>query len=325
MSDGNEATEIVLSGTGSEISFQVYQDVYNSITGHRENLSRNMFDFHKVGFDDLKSLHAQMEQMLEQYACEASGCSVVVRYSDGRTDSFSSFERFETLSGAKVGCVENLELSYEFLIVLPKTKEAKTYKVGVFLMSHVGLLDRLNRSNASDLERNMMNDLMKITARFHIEYVDVSVARSIEAQLDEWYRGLKKEPLIFRHKIARFFATHSGQVTKFAGFVALISITWYLFLPSISSDTSSLFKILTVFVASVSMMTGIGYGLGSWAGRSFKSLSPMAFIKLSNADVETKSSVRQSYLKSIGALVLAAVGTISVSLLATYVASLLGI
>jgi hypothetical protein len=266
-----------------------------------------------------------MEQMLEQYACEASGCSVVVRYSNGRTDSFSSFERFETLSGAKVSCVENLELSYEFLIVLPKTREAKTYKVGVFLLSHVGLIDRLNRSNASDLERSMMNDLMKITARFHIEYVDVSVARSIEAQLDEWYRGLKKEPMVLRHKIAGFLAKHSGQISKFVGFLALIAVSWYLFLPNLLGEAANLFKVLTLFVASVSMMAGIGYSLGSWAGQSFKSLSPMAFIRLSNADTDTRSNVQQSYLKSIGALILASVGTISVSLLATYVASRLGI
>ena len=164
---------VVLSGTGQEVSFQLFQDIYSSLTGRQEKLDRNYFDRHHLRLNDFINLHSQLAQLIEQYQCKMSQCSVVVRYSDGRSESFSSFDRFKLQIGTRNECVENVELSYEFLIVLPKTKEPRTYKVDIFALSHIGVKERLEQRDASEVERRVNEDFTKISTRVEINYTDI--------------------------------------------------------------------------------------------------------------------------------------------------------
>ena len=321
--DGNEV--VLLSDSGQEVSFQLYQDVYNSVTGRKEKINRPYFDSHHMRLGDLKSLHSHMAQALEQYVCEKSTCSIVVRYSDSRVETFSGFERFELQVGSRNACVENIEIIYEFLLILPKTKEPKTYRVSFGAISQYGLLDRMDITSASDFERRMLDDLTRMTASVSIEYIDVAVARNIEAQIDEWYQGVEKFEDGFWGRQSRRLSNYADNFVKFSGYLTLLVASWYLIVPAIQENNASLFLSLAMFSVGVSLVTMLGFELGNWSSKFLKGIGVKSFIELSDYDRRTRLRVANTTAKAFSMFLLANFGAIAVSLIATILAHFIGL
>lgn len=324
MSKDENQKVVALSANGVEVSLQLYQDVYASVTGKKESTSKTFYEAHHIRLNDIHNLHNQIAQLVEQYACESSNCSIVVRYSDSRSERFSSFEKFIRLAGTRSSCVEHIELEYDFLFVLPKTKEAKSYKIEFLLVSQVGLQDRLSRTSASAIELRVMEDFVNFSGNLKIEYVDVAVARNLEHQIDEWYRGIPKAEQSYIHKLAKFFTKHADNITKGSGYLAIALAAWFIISPSVVSFETT-FKAVILVMLSTATVTMLGYDLGRWAGNIFRKIRPRSFIELSQIDLDTKQQLEKSRLAAFGTLLLATIFTVSIGLATTYIGKLIGL
>ncbi len=182
---GSVLLDKVKISTGGEVSLQVIQDVYNDITGRTERLGRYFFDAHRIEFSDIENLHRSIEALMEQYHCMGSNCSITVRYIDDKTERVSSFQKFAAQGTTRNECVEEFELEYNFLIILPKTNEARPYTLEVGLRNTMALPKKMENLQASDIQRRISFESMRLTGRMTIEYVDLAVARSIEAQVED--------------------------------------------------------------------------------------------------------------------------------------------
>lgn len=244
------ASEVVGAEVAGVPSLQVYQDVYNSLTRKTETLVRFFFEKHIVSINDLQNLHSFLEQAVEQYQVNASSCSVVVRYADGKSERFSSFGRFTTLGLQRtIPCVD-IEIEYNFLILLPKSQEAKPYKVEVGLRSGVGIIESFKITNATETEQAMYFDLHSGTARLDISYVDLAVARALQATIEDWYKSLRKQG---QNRVWSILRKYSNFLIAGAR-VLCIWITLVLFL-KFSEDSffgsSNLFEALISLSAAV--------------------------------------------------------------------------
>lgn len=116
-------------GQSTEVSLQVYQQVYNDLTGKSEHLRRLWLDPHVITASDLEQLHQRLEQCAEQYRMLASHVQVSVTYNNQESERFSSFEKFVRTGLERNNPTEEVELVYDFLLELPKVQEAKPYRI----------------------------------------------------------------------------------------------------------------------------------------------------------------------------------------------------
>lgn len=317
MSD-SKSTDLVV-GTESQVSVQVFQDVYYSLTGKSERLTKLFYDCHDISIDEIKNLHHVIEQTLEQYEIVASNCFVVVRYADSRSERFSGFSRFETQCSSRSCPTEDVAIEYDFAIALPKTREARPYKLRVGLRSTLGVLKKFEIRNSSDFERRMFFEYDNATARLDLEYVDLAVARNLEAQVETWYGDLKKRNLNSLQKWAGRMKGIAATLMRVMALTlaAALSVAW--FSPELTSEIQ-LFHALSATVASflaLNLLTFHGANaVSKWLGR----ITEVSVVRLSKADnacmSEREKSTAFLLFRSLGIALL----TILTGLITTYLA-----
>lgn len=157
---------------------------------------------------DIERLHKDFEIQLEQYDCTVTNCHVSVKYCNGKSEGFSGFNRFKLNGVNKSSPTENIDIKYDFLVLLPKTNEAKPYKLIVGIRSTLGVVQRLYESRASKAETNFFFQLERATARLEIHYVDLAVARSLEALVEDWYKSLRTKGGATQHNTKSKISSH---------------------------------------------------------------------------------------------------------------------
>jgi hypothetical protein len=316
---GDNSELIALDGTGQEVSFKLYQDVYNSITGKTEKLVRNYYGKFHVKLDDFDQLHNIIAQTIEQYDCRSSILNIVAQYSDGRSERFSGIERFRLQGVNRNACVENIDFQYDFLFILPGTSEPKKYRLEVFLISSVGIEDRLFRTEANDYEKFMNNSFSQNTGRIDISYIDLAVARNLEGQVDEWFRALPQTSYGWLSKLAQKLPRFLPFIVKFFGFLAFGISAKFLLLPMIT-DLKSMFTAVVIVIAAGFVMSYFTSVIYSPVRKRFDMIKPRSLIELSKCDREKKSSLDGTVLQSW----LVFFGMIIVSILSGFASTVLG-
>ena len=325
MNDRSANEQVVVKTAGSgDVSFQVYQDVYNTLTGKKEQLNRMLFDYHVIELSDYENLHHLMEQTIEQYDCKISHCSVSVRNSDGRTENFSSFEKFKLQVGNKRCATEDVVFEYEFLILLPKTNEPKTYTVTIATRSTLGVVLSHKLNNATEAEKRMFYDLETGTARYSIEYIDLAVARTLESQLDDWYKGLRKNGKRPRASFPGGVAEFVSLVVRVLGLV-IVSVAVFLLLGDRINDVESLFKFGLVAYAVLATSNIVGIRTAFFIDKILRRLRPHSVVMLCQADFELEKSHQSDWLKAWGKTGIALIANVLLGLLTVYLGSKIGL
>lgn len=283
----------VRTASNTEVSAQVFQDVYNTITGKTERLSRVIFHPYEATSENLQSLDALIEQAVEQYNVSASTLNVIVSYSDGKTERHSGMGRFLAQAGTHSSPVEDVTLEYNFLLILPKTHEAKPYKIRVSTRSTVGVVDRLSKNTTSKFERTLFTDLDNATGVVQIMYIDYAVAKTFENHIVGWFDGLPQNP---GRNFYRAISMLSGIVSvgvrmaslTLAAFLMVRSLT-----PSIA-DLVSLFKVGVIVFTSLVLLNIAVHATLSWVSSLKMHFKPFSFVRLGNADVCAKNRLLKS-------------------------------
>ena len=257
----NEIT--VQSTDGSrEVSFQVFQDIYNSLTGKTERIVRTYFNQYHTRLSDFEDLHHRISQMMEQYDCKLSNIAITVRYSNSRSERHSSFERFKMQAPGRNSCVETIEFEYGFLIILPKTREAKNYKLEIFLVSGVGLEDRLRKLHADRTEMLIMRSMGRVTGRIDVDYIDLAVGRNIESQVDEWFLSLAKIGPNWFSKFTLAISDNLTIITRFL-FLSVLSVAGIWYLSPIIIDMRSLFLELSAIIVFGIFLNSLAFSVSA--------------------------------------------------------------
>ncbi|NKX43503.1 hypothetical protein [Roseicyclus persicicus] len=296
LSKGGNGSDVV-SVSGKDVSIQLLQDVYHSLTGKTEHLQRFFFDPHVVKAEDFKNLHTLIQQALEQYYCLDLVDSFLVRYVGGRSERFSGFGRFSAQAFNRSLCVEEVQIDYDFLIHLPQSKEAKPYKISIRLRSTLATLQDARDRSASNSEIDMLLRFTQVTAHFEVQYVDIAVARALEAHFEDWYRSIAK----VRSGFSRFCSKVSGFVDILIRVLSIFSaaiVLLVLFSGSVDGQEAQ-FSAIVASIAVLAVVRVATFPLGDIAERWLKGLSPQSSLLLSSADQDLVDARN----KSVGVIV----------------------
>lgn len=208
------------SSNSTQVSLQTLQGIYNEITGKSEEVGKSYSKPIRVQFSDIVQLNHKVTQACEQYNVVSGNCSVTVYYVDDTRDRFSSFERFRLHNSGSTSPVESVLLKYNFLVVLPKTKQPQSYTVSIRLASRVAVAKRMEGEfyGAPPLIIRLMGNR---TAVVDIQYVDYMVARNFLNLIDEWFKGI---PTATEYKSLHWLQIRSHLIPKVARFATAIFV-----------------------------------------------------------------------------------------------------
>jgi hypothetical protein len=325
-SEDNVNSVIVNVGENQAVSMQVVQDIYNEITGKSENLSRIFRANHKATSEDLKQLNTKIEQLYEQYNIISKNCAISVYHIDDCKEQFSSFERFSLgFDSSSMSPIENIRLEYNFLIILPKTKRAQSYKLLVDMHSRVAL--KLKAESEHGLPRRVIRIFGTRTASVEIDYIDYTVARNFMVAIDQWFSALPKNP---SSNIVEKLQDQSEHFSFMFRISTAIFIIWYLLANKVKflgnePTLNQLFTTSAIGFGAVFILSIFAGKLGQLCDRGIESYQPISYLQLNRGDTDAvqkfKKCNRNSIIKFLSTIAVA----ILVNLASTWLASYIGI
>jgi hypothetical protein len=244
------------SSNTSQISVQTLQAIYNELTGKSEKISKSFNKPIQVEFLDVQNLNNKILQALEQYNIVSENCSVTIFYIDDTKDRFSSFERFGLHNAGSSSSVESILFKYNFLILLPKTKQPQTYTISIRLASRVAVAKRME-SEFYGIPPQIFRLMGNRSAVVEVEYIDYMVARNLINVFDEWFKAI---PSGVENKFIQLLQVKSHLIPKVARFFTTIFVGFLLISlmkEFVKADESSLlvfgrflgYSLLTVYSA----------------------------------------------------------------------------
>jgi hypothetical protein len=139
----NGVGDLAVIGEGTpnrtEISIQVLQGIYHELTGKSEDVSKSYSEPFKITQLDFEQLNYRISQTCEQYQVRAATCSIKVFYINDTQETFSSFDRFRGFNAGSASAVESVLLTYNLMIVPPKTGQVQSYTISIRVASRISI------------------------------------------------------------------------------------------------------------------------------------------------------------------------------------------
>lgn len=311
------------SSKAQEISLQTLQSIYNELTGKSEEVSKSYTKPIQVKFSDLEQLNHKISQACEQYNVISANCTITVYYVDDTRDRFSSFERFRLHNTGCTSPVESILLKYNFLVLLPKTKQPQSYTITIRLASRVAVMRRMEGEFFGPPPQ-IMRMMGNRTAVVVVEYIDYMVARNLLNIVDEWFKVI---PTADEHKWLNWLRYRSHHIPKFAKFatgiiVGLIVIALLpKFIPADSTDLMTfglflswaLLGAFTAYKMAGFFATLIENAIDEWTELSYVSITKGDEAEISKAERKNQFVIIKG---SVGFLL-----TVSLSVVTKIIAS----
>ncbi len=320
----NDETGEIVSVADQPVSMKVIQSIYNEITGKTEKIGRSLSDDHDIDLGALKQLNHKINQMLEQYNVVGKNCSVTLYHVDDCKNQYSSFERFELYDSSSMSPCENVQLKYNFLIVLPETKQPQSYKITVNLHSRVALKQKAESEHG--INQRFIRIVARQTGRYDIEYVDYTVARNFQTAIDQWYSSVVKDK---ENKMIQFLQDKSEHFDSIFRILTVAVLSFAIF-KNAESLIGELPTFQSVFLAgvfsfsSIYLLGMIAFKLGSFTERSIDGHQAISGLRLNIGDKKAFENFDKSNSKSIKGAVWSTVLVVAINVFSTYLSSLLG-
>jgi hypothetical protein len=305
------------------VSMKLIQSIYNEITGKTEKIGRTLSDDHDIDLGALRQLNIKINQMLEQYYIVSKNCSVSLYHVDDCKNQYSSFERFELYDPSSMSPCENIQLEYNFLIVLPETKQPQSYKITVNLHSRVALKQKAESEHG--INRRIIRLVSKRTGQYEIKYVDYTVARNFQTAIDQWYSSLVKGN---ENKIVQFLQDKSEHFDSIFR-ILTVAILSFAILKNAESLIGELPTLQSVFLAglfsfsSIYLLGMLAFKLGAITESSIDGHQAISGLRLNIGDKNSFESFAKSNSNSLKGAILSAVLMVALNVFSTYLSSFL--
>lgn len=314
-------------GNGQLVSMQVVQQIYNEITGKSETLSRPYSLNHRVEFEDFRQLNIKIDQICEQYNIISKNCSVTIFHVDDQRQNFSSFERFELFDRSTLSPVESVRLEYNFLIVLPRVQKPQSYVVEINIRSRAAMAQRERRESKLPPGR-FYEFIAPITAYVDIEYVDYTVARTLQVTIDGWFKGLHIFPASKFLGLLKKGSHYISSVIPAVAVTAFIAICYVIFGSAkwAHPDGFKSLYIALLFTLGGSLIIGrFAHIFGVIIVNSVLRIQQKSFINLTRGDQLALEELSNINRQRWGYIIFSMVITVLLNVFSAWIAIRLGI
>jgi len=319
--------QIILGDETSQqaISFKLAQAFYSEITGKSEKITEKFTKSFILKIENIEQLHKRIIQSTTQYSVASANASFAVEYQNDSSERFSSIERFKTHAGSKGVPAEEVDINYNFLIILPGTQKPQEYRINIRLISRVVKLEDLReKTEGMPFSVPLWQFDNELTCRASIDFIDITVANAFMSVIKTWNNGLDEvdtNPII---KKVRPYSRYMPALFKYG---LLCSGAYYTvrvvddYFSSPAAHTTAMF-ILIAYLFNF-MLWKLGLFTGRKAESHLNQLYEVSYISFSGADnnlaKQCKAAKRNNTLFSFAYLV----GTFLVGVLASGVANFL--
>jgi len=314
---------------GLPVSMQIYQAIYNQLTGRSEKITDSYGCYYILTLDGLLNLKHCLDQFSEQYHIKGMNSSITIFHMKGSKERFSSFERLHTYNTKNSNPIERIHIEVNFLIIPPKINTPQAYKITVTLRA--GLIFLEKAANFSLPKELMLSAIVRIlqkeTAEIEIEYIDYMVARGISELFRDW---IKSMPEVKPSSAIGLWQSRSYLVRKFFQ-ISFFFLSVYFsvvytdkYLSINNSNISILAKYLIFTFSSMLTIYHIGNFLGRRVEKSIDSINANAYsiIDINSGDKKLrgqyKENKKQSIIKFIKEISVAFIVRVFSSLAASY-------
>jgi hypothetical protein len=193
-----ESTEI------NAAQLQKYQSIYRDLTDRPERKLTFKSDRHRISIDHIKSLHRVIEQTAHAMTVIASSCEVTQRLADASSERWSGMEKFRAHGAELTQVTTDIQIIYNFLIKLPHADKPGQYKITIAFRNELHSLDTQRKDTAEVDEVELIILSRLATARWEIEFTDMSVGRMFSHSISKWYEGLPLHPTPLAERIIKY-------------------------------------------------------------------------------------------------------------------------
>lgn len=325
ISGGSSSADLIVDGRtgGTPVSFQLYQDIYNQITGRTEQLTKSYKNSIKLEFSDIEQLDMKVKQILEQWKIIASNSSYTIYFNKNQKETFSSVERFKSYNSSSNSCSENISIKYSFSVAVPVTNRIQNYTVDIQLNSRIVMQQRLLSEIPFSAPPGLINLMGSKTAEIRIDFVDYVMARTISTAFDEWVESLpesEKNPCI------AFLKKKSHYIPVAMKLVTLITVLCIFFSKMPNYFEGGLAPLVAAnFVFFSGVILFFGYKIAARIGRyieySLDSTTEMSYLKLTKGDEKNIESSMRKNNKQFRNAAIGLFSTFALNLLARYIST----
>lgn len=321
-----QSGQIILGDESSHqaISFKMAQAFYSEITGKSEKISEKFTKSFILTIENIEQLHHRIVQSTAQYNVVSANASFSIEYQNDSSERFSSIERFRTHASSKGVPIEEVDINYNFLFVLPETKKPQEYSINIRLVSRIVKLEDL-RERTSDMPFSMPlwqfdNGL---TCRASIDFIDITVANSLMSVIKSWLSGLEEVETHSVVKKIRPWAKYTPAICKygllFSGVYYTLNVINHYFATPEAHTTA-------VFILIAYLFNFLLWKSGLFTGRKIEchinQMYEISYISFSGADKklakECSAAKRKNSIYGFGYLL----GTFAIGFLSSGVATL---
>lgn len=300
--DENEPIRLGDDSSHKNISFQLAQDFYNEITGKSERLTEKIQSSFVLTLSDIEQLHHRLVQSTEQYNVASENVAFSVKYVGDSGERFSSLERLKLHAGHKGRAIEEIDLIYNLLLVLPKTRRPQEYKISIILISRVAKIEGMRAEfDTLPFPIPLFRFERLKTGEATIDFVDITVANAIMSTIKTWVDGLPTSQTSNILKVLRSKSGYAPAILKYA-FLALV--TFYISRHSKELLTAGaglrataefiLYSILSSFV-----FYRIGLFIGEIVEKNLGQVYEFSYINFTPADERLLEKSREKVEKNI--------------------------
>lgn len=287
-------------GASKKISFQLAQDFYNEITGKSERLNEYIETPFILTIDDLEQLHFKISQSTEQYNICSGVESYSVKYMNGQSSIFTSFDRLKLHISDINSPIEEIDVTYKLLIVLPKTDRPQEYIINIELISKVAKVTKM-RKEIDDLPfpPHLISFSGERTGKVLIDFIDISVANYIMATVNNWVENLD---VVEEKKALKFVAKKSKHLPFILKYFLLAILSYYAYIFSNTVQINNLnneYQFLMLTFLSGFMLYRMGDYLGVKSRYYLNQIYDMSYINITKADTKLIKRSEKRHINSM--------------------------
>lgn len=309
-SNNNNSGSIILGDESSEqaISFKMAQAFYSEITGKSERITEDFAKSFILTIENIEQLHKRIIQSTTPYTLISSNASFSVEYQNESSERFSSIDRLKLHAGSKAFAVEEVDISYNFLIILPETKTPQEYKMNIRLFSRVVKLENIReRLSSMPISIPLWQFDTEVTCRVTIDFIDITVANAFMSVIKDWNDSLDEVNTSSYVKKIRNLSKFMPSAFKYGllatgCYYTYIVVNDYFINPE--PKTTAMF-VLIAYIFNF-LLWKIGAFTGTKSRNHFHQLYEVSYINFSHADKklanQCATTKNKNKIKSLGFL-----------------------
>jgi len=203
---------------------QNYQDIYQQLTRRSETRVAFQSERHRITMEHILTLHKDIQRTAHTMQLCSDSMKITQRLADDTHERWSGMEKFKIQGPEVTQITTDIELVYDMLIQLPHAENPGSYKLKIGLRNEAYSLKkhRENDDDLRDIDLLMMSRMA--TARWEIEFTDMSVARTFSRVVSDWYEGLPKHQAPLAEKLTKYCKPYLPPVVRlFSSTIVAIS------------------------------------------------------------------------------------------------------